>query len=736
MNKYVISAMLFFVCGLLLVPASQAHASHESENTSVIISEINWAGSSASTADEWIELYNPTSERVDLSGWILTGSATSGDALALEEGAFIEAGDVLLIANYNTSHANTTLTVEPDLVTSSLSLPNSGLDIMLANADGSVVDSVSMTGKPDAGNSTDPFASMERDLATLAWSTSTASENLSDDSQLGTPGLMSAGTAEQAEESDADAVEEEVAEASETGDVVCICTSVEEESGIQDEDASSEDLIEDEAVEDVDEVTEDVVEEDEETVDEIEDEPVEEEIVEETAPEEPGTTSFEVGSLTLSEIVSDPEDGDEWIEIYHPGDEAIDTTDWTVRDATGKSTGLGEDSLEPGAYLVIENPKGQLNNGGDTVELVDPSGNVIDSVEYGTDSTDAPEKGESLALVDGDWVITTDVSKGTINIASQTDEEVYEEVTDETEVASDEAEASSSGEDQSSGDDSAADVADRADEHEAVSDDEHSCETTESVVVAVAESSGSSSSSTSSTATSTSTSTSSSAKEVFMSTITAEPGLFGSQIAFVDGVQLYFYYADWPELSVGDIVEVTGTPSESRGEPRLKISNQEDIVVLGFSEPTIYEVSSAEVANLGEGALARVSGTVFDRSGDRLTLEDADGTIMLVAHDRTDISWSALEGSNLTVTGVVRHMNGETRIYPRGVDDIEVIETTEEATATAGISSASNTKPWIGLGLLGGVLAALAYWYLRKRGGRGSRQGNISSLPLTYPSKT
>jgi len=37
----------------------------------VVINEIAWAGTAASFADEWIELYNPTSYEIDLSGWVL-----------------------------------------------------------------------------------------------------------------------------------------------------------------------------------------------------------------------------------------------------------------------------------------------------------------------------------------------------------------------------------------------------------------------------------------------------------------------------------------------------------------------------------------------------------------------------------------------------------------------------------------------------------------------------------------
>jgi hypothetical protein len=37
----------------------------------VVINEIAWGGSAASSADEWIELHNTTAQPVDLAGWSL-----------------------------------------------------------------------------------------------------------------------------------------------------------------------------------------------------------------------------------------------------------------------------------------------------------------------------------------------------------------------------------------------------------------------------------------------------------------------------------------------------------------------------------------------------------------------------------------------------------------------------------------------------------------------------------------
>ncbi len=50
---------------------------------SVVINEIAWMGTKASSSDEWIELLNTTSEQIDLAGWKLQSSDGSGPSLSL-----------------------------------------------------------------------------------------------------------------------------------------------------------------------------------------------------------------------------------------------------------------------------------------------------------------------------------------------------------------------------------------------------------------------------------------------------------------------------------------------------------------------------------------------------------------------------------------------------------------------------------------------------------------------------
>ncbi|MBI2640437.1 MAG: lamin tail domain-containing protein, partial [Candidatus Sungbacteria bacterium] len=63
----------------------------------VVINEVAWAGTSASRdADEWIELYNPTSQSVSLSGWVLRSATDNSPYINLSSTTLAAGGFFLL----------------------------------------------------------------------------------------------------------------------------------------------------------------------------------------------------------------------------------------------------------------------------------------------------------------------------------------------------------------------------------------------------------------------------------------------------------------------------------------------------------------------------------------------------------------------------------------------------------------------------------------------------------------
>ncbi len=129
---------------------------------SVIINEIAWMGTATSGNDEWIELYNTTSEEVDITEWQL--KATDGSPTITLEGTIagqsffiLERTDDQTLPNVNASQIY------------SGSLSNSGETLQLINADGAVIDQINADdGWPGGDNTTKQ--TLERDQET--WHTS------------------------------------------------------------------------------------------------------------------------------------------------------------------------------------------------------------------------------------------------------------------------------------------------------------------------------------------------------------------------------------------------------------------------------------------------------------------------------------------------------------------------------------------------------------------------------------
>lgn len=191
--------MRYFIV-LIAIPFS----THAAAPGPVVISELMWAGSSSSSADEWIELFNRSDTTIDLSGWTLTRLGNNEDQVMLVFNAgSIASGQTFLIANYAADHKKSKLAVQPQYVDTAVSLPNTKLLLRLYDNDpqkgGEIMDVA------DDGRGT-PFAGItapKRSMVRIAFdkpgdeqsSWATAQEQSGWDAgsnELGTPGSIPA----------------------------------------------------------------------------------------------------------------------------------------------------------------------------------------------------------------------------------------------------------------------------------------------------------------------------------------------------------------------------------------------------------------------------------------------------------------------------------------------------------------------------------------------------------------
>lgn len=120
---------------LLLALLSLNNTTQAANVRDVVINELMWMGSTASIADEWIELRNMTGAPIDLSNWDITkNTGTEGLMLTIPSG-ILPANGYFLIANsakdYEYAGGECKLNVDPDVVDASVSLSNDHLQIKI-----------------------------------------------------------------------------------------------------------------------------------------------------------------------------------------------------------------------------------------------------------------------------------------------------------------------------------------------------------------------------------------------------------------------------------------------------------------------------------------------------------------------------------------------------------------------------------------------------------------------------
>lgn len=149
----------------------------------------------------------------------------------------------------------------------------------------------------------------------------------------------------------------------------------------------------------------------------------------------PTPATLQPGDITINEFLPDPLSGgataNEWIELFNRTDSEIDLTGWHLTDGSDHRIALTGHIAAQG-FFVVEKSSGYLNNPGDQIVLLSVSDAVIDLVTYGdwndgdiADNAPTAVDGTSVARrTDGvqttndttDFVVTTTPTMGTGNV--------------------------------------------------------------------------------------------------------------------------------------------------------------------------------------------------------------------------------------------------------------------------------------------------------------------------------
>lgn len=607
---------------------------------SVVINEVMWMGSSVSGSDEWIELRNMTDEAVDLTDWSFKNAASGLISL---KGSIPPQGYFLLRRQFTSSYTASALRVEPAQM-ASLSLTNISntrgnvellhnnqiVDVVLSQPWPAGIDK-GMSGVRQSMQRVDPPGD---GLLIDSWHTCTTEECTSADFwkevnglTFGTPGSVNSvpaintapepiitgatsgligQTLSWSAEDSSDADNNELAFSWSFGDGGSASGATASHTYTSAGSFTVTLTVADSATE------------------------------VETTRSVTVTAPFYSNAIVINELLPNPAGSDtssEFIELKNTSDDTVDLAGWQLDDADGGSapyTIPASTILSGGSIKSFSraDTKLALNNTGDSVRLLDPSGAVKSSYTY---SSSVPEGQSYNRTGEGSYSISTTLTPGAANTITAPVEEDEEE-----------ADSPSSSTSARQGK-TAGKVAGIKAVFVALKDireeEEGTTITTEGVV-------------------------------------SVPPGVFGEREAYLagSGIQLYFHKATWPEFKLGDRLTVTGELGSNRGEARLKISDAKSIV-RGKSEapPTPHVVETGEIGEDYEGWLVTVQGEVVETSGDTFYVDDGSGEIKIYIRSTTKIDKPKMKtGEAVTITGVVSETTSGYRILPRFQEDVRL----------------------------------------------------------------
>ena len=197
------------------------------------------------------------------------------------------------------------------------------------------------------------------------------------------------------------------------------------------------------------------------------------------------------------------------------------------------------------------------------------------------------------------------------------------------------------------------------------------------------------------------------------------PGVFGTQYFYIEdgqnGLQVYQNKKDFPTLTLGDEIEVSGLTSEASGQKRIRASGASDIkVIKNGSAPMSLEMVIDELSEELLGRLVKVFGDITEMKSGYFYLDNEVGEIKVTLKTGAKIDKKLFnEGDSVEVSGILENGKGGMEIWPRGSDDIKVIGVAPEVKGVKiTASSGWRSYAYMVLGVMGVVGLG---WGLRER---------------------
>lgn len=367
------------------------------------------------------------------------------------------------------------------------------------------------------------------------------------------------------------------------------------------------------------------------------------EIAPSAASTSPSATDY-AGQIIVNEIYPNPNGGldEEFIELLNLSATTIDLAGFIVMDGSKSkhlikslSGASSTAAIKPGGYFVFKRSESNIalnNTGVESVNLYSPDFKVLDRVEYLGENI----KGVSYSRTDGGqwrWVKTATPGK------KNSDDELYPD-----------------------------------NENPALLGDAASRIKLVGVVKAAGKSAKAIQDATLERIKDFSAGDKVRAKGV----VSVLPGVIGSQYFYIFdsnfGIQVYSNKKDFPDLQIGDYVEVAGELSDTSTGRRIKTASRDQIRFIARRDmPIAQPIAGAEIGEEYAGSLVSISGEMLEIKSRNIAIADGGDEVKVYINNQINLKdINAEPGDKITVTGIVGKTSSGYRLMPRDLKDIAV----------------------------------------------------------------
>ncbi len=166
-------------------------------------------------------------------------------------------------------------------------------------------------------------------------------------------------------------------------------------------------------------------------------------------------------------------------------------------------------------------------------------------------------------------------------------------------------------------------------------------------------------------------------------TVVVLPKVFGAQYFYITdgttGMQIYQNKKMFPDLKIGDIIEVAGVTSATGEIKRVNVKNKADMRVLsaGTSSSTSVVIEDLDEEMLG--GLLKIAGEITEIKSNFMYVDDGNTEAVVYFKQGAKIDRKKFkEGDLVEVEGVLEKSKTGLQIWPRGQEDVLVVGQSED----------------------------------------------------------